>query len=116
MTHLLVWDSETILDLKRLATANGHGGKNDEEIRAEMGDKFPKHVYHSIIWIGALIAHQAGDRGASVSLGSGAYWLALAWPAVPVVRKRKGKSSKYSSRVDSTPWGALALKRETRAQ
>src|SRR6266516_1053149 len=23
-----------------------------------MGDKFPKHIYHSIICIGALIAHQ----------------------------------------------------------
>jgi len=26
-----------------------------------MGDKFPKHIYHSIICIGALIAHQEND-------------------------------------------------------
>ncbi len=38
--------------------ANGHDGKSDDEIRAAMGDKFPKHIYHSIICIGALVAHQ----------------------------------------------------------
>ena len=27
-----------------------------------MGDKFPKHIYHSIICIGALIAHEQDDR------------------------------------------------------
>ena len=27
-----------------------------------MGDKFPKHIYHSIICIGALIAHRDGDH------------------------------------------------------
>src|SRR5262249_37351120 len=36
-------------------------GKTDDEIRAAMGDKFPKHIYHSIICIGALIAHHEND-------------------------------------------------------
>jgi hypothetical protein len=27
------------------AIANGHEGKGEEEIRAAMGDKFPKHIY-----------------------------------------------------------------------
>jgi predicted PolB exonuclease-like 3'-5' exonuclease len=35
--------------------------KSDDEVRAELGDKFPKHVYHSIICIGALVAHR--DEG-----------------------------------------------------
>jgi hypothetical protein len=43
-------------DLVGFAAANGHEGKTDDEIRAELGDKFPKHIYHSIICIGALIA------------------------------------------------------------
>jgi 3'-5' exonuclease len=51
-----------------IAAANGQDGKGAEEIRAAMGDKFPKHIYHSIICIGALVAHRelgaphVGDR------------------------------------------------------
>jgi hypothetical protein len=49
-------------DLKGFAAANGHEGKADDEVRAAMGDKFPKHMYHSIICIGALVAHQDDGR------------------------------------------------------
>ena len=31
------------------------------KIREKMGDKFPKHIFHSIICIGALTAHR--DNG-----------------------------------------------------
>src|SRR3984893_3933596 len=62
MSNLVVWDIETIPDLKGFAAANGHVGKTDDEVRAELGDKFPKHIYHSIICIGALVAHRE-DRG-----------------------------------------------------
>ena len=55
--HLIVWDIETVPDLRGFAAANGHDGKSDEEIREAMGEKFPKHIYHSIICIGALVAH-----------------------------------------------------------
>jgi predicted PolB exonuclease-like 3'-5' exonuclease len=41
-----------------IAPANSHDGKSHDEVRAEMGDKFPKHIYHSIICIGALVAHR----------------------------------------------------------
>jgi hypothetical protein len=37
--RIIVWDLETIPDLKGFAAANGHDGKTDDEIRA-MGDKF----------------------------------------------------------------------------
>jgi 3'-5' exonuclease len=50
MASIIVWDIETVPDLKGFAA--------DEEIRAAMGDKFPKHIYHSIICIGALVAHR----------------------------------------------------------
>jgi hypothetical protein len=62
MPYVLVGDIETVPDLAGFAAANGHKGKTEDEIRAELGDKFPKHVYHSIICIGALIAHLQDDH------------------------------------------------------
>ena len=35
-----------------------------------MGDKFPKHIYHSIICIGALIAHHDDDHWVVDALGA----------------------------------------------
>ena len=58
MSNVIVFDIETVPDLKDFAAANGHVGKTDDEVRAELGDKFPKHIYHSIICIGALVAHR----------------------------------------------------------
>lgn len=55
---VIVWDLETIPDLRGFAAAQGLDGKSDEEIRAVLGDKFPKHIYHAIVCIGALVAHQ----------------------------------------------------------
>jgi predicted PolB exonuclease-like 3'-5' exonuclease len=55
---VIVWDLETIPDLRGFAAAQGLDGKSDEEIRAALGDKFPKHIYHAIVCIGALVAHQ----------------------------------------------------------
>jgi predicted PolB exonuclease-like 3'-5' exonuclease len=57
MSNVIVWDIETVPDLQGFAAANGHVGRADDEVRTEMGDKFPKHIYHSIICIGALVAH-----------------------------------------------------------
>ena len=59
--HVIVWDLETIPDLRGFAAANGHDGKADQEIREAMGDKFPKHIYHSVICIGALVAHRDNE-------------------------------------------------------
>jgi predicted PolB exonuclease-like 3'-5' exonuclease len=70
MPHILVWDIETVPDLAGYAAANGHDGKSDDEIRAELGEKFPKHIYHSIICIGALIAHRDGDHWVVEALGA----------------------------------------------
>ena len=70
MPHVLVWDIETVPDLAGFAAANGHDGKSDGEIRAELGDKFPKHIYHSIICIGALIAHNDNDHWVVDALGA----------------------------------------------
>ena len=70
MNNVIVWDLETVPDIKGFAAANDHDGKTDDEIRAAMGDKFPKHIYHSIICIGALIAHQEDGVWAIDALGA----------------------------------------------
>jgi hypothetical protein len=51
---VIVWDLETVLpDLGGFAAANDLVGKSDVEVREAIGDKFPKHIYHSIVCIGA---------------------------------------------------------------
>jgi 3'-5' exonuclease len=68
--HLIVWDLETVPDLRGFAAANGHDGKSDLEIREAMGDKFPKHIYHSIICIGALVARRDNAHWEMTALGA----------------------------------------------
>src|SRR5690348_3152838 len=58
---VIVWDIETILDVQRFAAANDLVGKTDEEIRAAHGERFPKHIFHSIVCIGALVAEKAAQ-------------------------------------------------------
>ena len=70
MSNVIVWNIETIPDLKGFAAANGHEGRGDDEIRAAMGDKFPKHIYHLIVCIGALVAHRDEDRWDVTALGA----------------------------------------------
>jgi 3'-5' exonuclease len=70
VASVIAWDIETVPDLKGFAAANGHEGKSDDEIRAAMGDKFPKHIYHSIICIGALVAHEENDSWVVDALGA----------------------------------------------
>ena len=59
---VIVWDLETVPDLAGFAAANDLVGKSDVEVREAIGDKFPKHIYHSIVCIGALIAHWELDH------------------------------------------------------
>jgi 3'-5' exonuclease len=61
---VIVWDLETVPDLRGFAAANDLVGKSDVEVREAIGDKFPKHIYHSIVCIGALIAHREPDHWA----------------------------------------------------
>jgi 3'-5' exonuclease len=69
-TSIIVWDLETVPDLKGFAAANGLDGKSDNEVRTTMGDKFPKHIYHSIICIGALVAHREDGSWTVNALGA----------------------------------------------
>jgi 3'-5' exonuclease len=70
MSSVIVWDIETVPDIKGFAAANGHDGKSDDEIRIAMGDKFPKHIYHSIVCVGALVARREDDHWAVDALGA----------------------------------------------
>jgi 3'-5' exonuclease len=67
---VIVWDLETVPDLRGFAAANGLAGKTDDEVREAIGDKFPKHIYHSIVCVGALVAHAEGDHWAVDALGA----------------------------------------------
>jgi predicted PolB exonuclease-like 3'-5' exonuclease len=67
---VIVWDLETVPDLRGFAAVNGLAGKTDEEVREAIGDKFPKHIYHSIVCIGALVAHREDDHWAVDALGA----------------------------------------------
>ena len=61
--NVIVWDIETVPDLRGYAAAKGLVGKPDDEVRAEMGDKFPKLIYHSIVSLGALVAQRRTTTG-----------------------------------------------------
>lgn len=67
---VIVWDLETVPDLGGFAAANDLVGKSDAEVREAIGDKFPKHIYHSIVCIGALIAHREPDHWAVDAVGA----------------------------------------------
>src|ERR1700746_945382 len=45
-------------------------GKQEVDIRAALGNKFPKHIYHTIVCIGALVAHRESDHWAVDALGA----------------------------------------------
>ena len=57
-------------DLGGFAATNDLVGKSDVEVREAIGDKFPKHIYHSIVCIGALIAHREPYHWAVDALGA----------------------------------------------
>jgi hypothetical protein len=67
---VIVWDVETVPDFGGFAAANDLVGKTDADIREALGNKFPKHIYHTIVCIGALVAHREGDHWAVDALGA----------------------------------------------
>jgi len=68
--NVIVWDLETVPDLGGFAAANDLAGRSDVEVREAIGDKFPKHIYHSIICVGALIAHREPSHWAVEAIGA----------------------------------------------
>jgi len=70
MPSAIVFDLETVPDLSGYAAANGLAGRTEQEIREAIGEKFPKHIYHQIICIGAVIAHFENDTWIIDSIGA----------------------------------------------
>jgi|SRR5262249_39934471 len=67
---VIVCDLETVPDLAGFAAAHDLVGKSDVEVREAIGEKFPKHIYHSIVCIGALIAHREPDHWTVDAVGA----------------------------------------------
>jgi predicted PolB exonuclease-like 3'-5' exonuclease len=53
---VIVWDLETVPDLVAAGRLHGMVGSTDADVRAELGEKFPKLILHKIACVGALIA------------------------------------------------------------
>lgn len=70
IANVIVWDIETVPDLRGFAAAKGLVGMADEVVRTEIGDKFPKLIYHSIICIGALVAQRREEDWEISALGA----------------------------------------------
>ena len=68
--HTIVWDLETVPDLKAFAAANDLVGKSDAEVREALGDDFPKPIFHKIVVIGALVASRRDGAFQVDSLGA----------------------------------------------
>jgi predicted PolB exonuclease-like 3'-5' exonuclease len=67
---VIVWDLETVPDLPGFAAANDLVGKPEADIREALGNKFPKHIYHTIICIGALVGHRESDHWTVDAVGA----------------------------------------------
>ncbi len=53
---IIVWDLETVPDLKATARMLGMEGETTNEVRKALGLDFPKYPLHKIVCIGALVA------------------------------------------------------------
>src|SRR5881628_634884 len=70
LDHVLVWDLETTPDLACVARVNGFDEADETMARSVLGDKFPRHIYHRIVAIGALVAENVEGAWVVRSLGA----------------------------------------------
>jgi len=56
--HGLVWDLVTVPDLAAVPRVNGLDEGDKAAAQEVLGDRFPKHYYHQIACIGALVAER----------------------------------------------------------
>jgi hypothetical protein len=67
---VIVWDLEAVPDLGGFAAANNLLAKSAVEVREALGNRFPKHIYHTIVCIGALVAHRESGSWVVHALGA----------------------------------------------
>ena len=58
---VLVFDLETIPDVHAYAAAAGLLGHPEQTVRQQMGDKFPRQIFHRIACVGSLLAARGAD-------------------------------------------------------
>jgi 3'-5' exonuclease len=68
--HVIVWDLETTPDLAAVARANGLAETDAAGASAHIGEKFPKHLWHEIVCIGALVATRVDEHWEVRALGA----------------------------------------------
>ena len=67
---VIVWDLETVPDLEAAGRVFDMVGAAPSEIRAALGEGFPKYVFHKIVCIGALIASRQVEGWRVDALGA----------------------------------------------
>jgi 3'-5' exonuclease len=58
---ILVFDIETVPDVQAYAATAGLEGHPERTVREQMGDKFPRQIFHRIVCIGVLEAQRDPD-------------------------------------------------------
>ena len=69
-SSMIVWDLETVPDLKAAARMSGDDSKTDDEVRDTLGSGFPKPPIHSIACIGALVGRREAEGWRVTALGA----------------------------------------------
>jgi predicted PolB exonuclease-like 3'-5' exonuclease len=67
---VMVWDLETVPDLRAAARILGIEFESAEQVEAAIGTGFPKHPLHSIACIGALVARREDEGWRTTALGA----------------------------------------------
>jgi predicted PolB exonuclease-like 3'-5' exonuclease len=68
--YVIAWDLETIPDLEAARRMLGLPDAAEAEVREALGSKFPKHLLHKIVCIGALIACRQPEGWRVEALGA----------------------------------------------
>jgi predicted PolB exonuclease-like 3'-5' exonuclease len=68
--RVIVWDLETVPDLRAAARMLNMEGASDERVRSALGSGFPKHPLHKIACIGALVAERNSGGWCIQALGA----------------------------------------------
>ncbi len=68
--YVLVWDLETVPDLEAVGRVHDLEADDAQGARDILGEKFPKHLFHKIVCIGAVIAQRDGMGWRVMSRGA----------------------------------------------
>lgn len=68
--HVIIWDLETVPDYDALRRVHGIDA-SDEELDADvLKGKFPKHIFHKIVCIGAIVAQNSESGWTVIKRGA----------------------------------------------